>query len=252
MSCQLSRLSYADFWDHCGFGIYLPGPSNLFSILLRRETSATLETNPPSKAQGWRQRVQKEAVWSERSGYNLKLPEQIRNEKEKIAGVIQALHPEILYAGVVGSSLARKGRDIDVVAISKGSDEPSLFHRGNVSVLLLGKDWLTYQKHRKLPTGLIPSILFKSIQLSFPIWGDKEKVLRMLPQIRVREEDFTNVEIKRKRYERRDRKNYLVALVFEELLKRSIDLSEFEFDNVRLAKKLGLEEVARELEGLSF
>lgn len=60
------------------------------------------------------------------------------------------------------------------------------------------------------------------------------------------------MEIKRKRYERRDRKNYLVALVFEELLKRSIDLSEFEFDNVRLAKKLGLEEVARELEELLF
>jgi len=60
------------------------------------------------------------------------------------------------------------------------------------------------------------------------------------------------VEIKRKRYEGRDRKNYLVALVFEELLKRSIDLSEFEFDNVRLAKKLGLEEVARELEELLF
>lgn len=93
-------------------------------------------------------------------------------------------------------------------------------------------------------------ILFKSIQLSFPIWGDKDKILRILPQIRVREEDFINVEIKRKRYERRDRKNYLVALVFEELLKRSIDLSEFEFDNVRLAKKLGLEEVARELEEL--
>ena len=191
-------------------------------------------------------------MWSEWSGYNLKLPEEIRNEKEQIAGVIQALHPEILYAGVVGSSLVRKGRDIDVVAISKGSDEPSLFHRGNVSVLLLGKDWLTYQKHRKLPTGLIPSILFKSIQLSLPVWGDKDKVLRMLPQIRVGEEDFINVEIKKKRYERRDRKNYLVALVFEELLKCSVDLSEFEFDNMRLAKKLGLEEVARELEGLSF
>ena len=74
----------------------------------------------------------------------------------------------------------------------------------------------------------------------------------MLPQIRVREEDFINVEIKRKRYERRDRKNYLVALVFEELLKCSVDLGEFEFDNVRLAKKLGLEELARELEELPF
>jgi len=31
-----------------------------------------------------------------------------------------------------------------------------------------------------------------------------------------------------------------------------IDLGEFEFDNVRLAKKLGLEEVARELEELPF
>jgi len=156
-------------------------------------TSAKLETNPLSKARGWMQRVPKEGVWSERSWYNLKLPEEIRNKKEKIARVIQALHPEILYAGVVGSS---------------------------------------------------------SYQLSLPVWGDKDKILRMLPKIRAGEEDFINVEIKKKRYERRDRKNYLVALVFEELLKCSVDLGEFEFDNVRLAKKLGLEELTRELEEL--
>jgi len=68
------------------------------------ETSAKLETNPLSKARGWMQRVPEEGVWSERSGYSLKLPEEIRNKKEKIARVIQALHPEILYAGVVGNS----------------------------------------------------------------------------------------------------------------------------------------------------
>ena len=34
----------------------------------------------------------------------------------------------------------------------------------------------------------------------------------------------------------------------EELLKCSKDLGEFEFDGVRLAKKLGLKEIAEELE----
>ena len=70
-----------------------------------------------------------------------------------------------------------------------------------------------------MPTGLVPSILFKSIQLSLPVYGDKEVILKRLPEIRVREVDFTNVEIKKKRYEQRDRKNYLVALIFEKLLK---------------------------------
>jgi len=43
----------------------------------------------------------------------------------------------------------------------------------------------------------------------------------------------------------------LVAIVFEELLKRSEDLREFEFDNVRLARNLGLKEIAEELQRLN-
>lgn len=45
-----------------------------------------------------------------------------------------------------------------------------------------------------------------------------------------------------KRYEQRDRKNYLVALIFEELLK-SGSIGEFEFDVVRLARKIGLKDI---------
>ncbi len=82
-----------------------------------------------------------------------------------------------------------------------------------------------------------------------PVFGDKDEILKKLPEIRVREADFTNVEIKKKRYEQRDRKNYLVALIFEKLLK-SGSIGEFEFDRVQVAKKLGLKEIAVELEDL--
>lgn len=150
---------------------------------------------------------------------------------------------------MVGSSVVREGRDVDVVAISEDSEKPTLFHEGRISVLLMGKEWLSYEKHEEIPTGLVPSVLFKSIQLSLPILGDKSRILEIVPEIRIREVDFTNIEIKKKRYERGDRKNYLVALIFEELL-RSGDLNEFEFDGVRLAKRLGLKEIAEELEDL--
>ncbi|GEM_PF-1581630 len=175
-----------------------------------------------------------------------KIERQLNGKEEEIKKVILALPFEILYAGVVGSSVVREGRDVDVVAISEDDEKPMFFHEGRVSVLLMGKEWLSYEKHEEIPIGLVPSILFKSIKLSLPIFGDKGRFLEMLPEIRIREVDFTNIEIKKRRYERRDKKNYLVALIFEELL-RSGDLNEFEFDNVRLAKKLGLKEIAEEL-----
>ena len=170
-------------------------------------------------------------------------------KREEIKRIIQDLPIDILYAGVVGSSVVREGRDVDVVVIAEGDENPMLFHEGRISVLTLGREWLTYKKHEEMPTGLVPSILFKSIQLSLPVFGDKEEILKRLPEIRVREADFTNVEIKKKRYEQRDRKNYLVALIFEKLLK-SGSIDEFEFDGVRLARKIGLKEIAEELENL--
>ena len=120
-------------------------------------------------------------------------------------------------------------------------------YRTNLWEEVKDREWLTYKKHEEMPTGLVPSILFKSISL--PVFGDKEEILKRLPEIRVREVDFTNVEIKKKRYEQRDRKNYLVALIFEKLLK-SGSIDEFEFDGVGLARKIGLKEIAEELENL--
>lgn len=170
-------------------------------------------------------------------------------QDEEIKRVVWNLPFDILYAGVVGSSAVREGRDVDVVVIADREEKPMLFHEGRISVLTLGREWLTYKKHEEMPTGLVPSILFKSIQLSLPVYGDKDEILKKLPEIRVREADFTNVEIKKKRYEQRDRKNYLVALIFEKLLK-SGSIGEFEFDGVRLARKIGLKEIAEELENL--
>jgi len=175
-----------------------------------------------------------------------------RNEiVEEIKRIIQNLPFEVLYAGVVGSSVVREGRDVDIIAISKEDVKPMLFHEGKISVLLLGREWLSYKKHEEMSTGLVPSILFKSIQMSVPILGEKNEILRILPRISVKEADFVNVEIKKRRYERREKKNYLVAIVFEELLKHSKDLHEFEFDHVRLARNLGLKEIAEELQRLN-
>ena len=170
-------------------------------------------------------------------------------QDEEIKRIILDLPIDILYAGVVGSSVVREGKDVDVVVIAERDEKPMLFHEGRISVLTLGREWLTYKKHEEMPTGLVPSILFKSIQLSLPVYGDKDEILKQLPEIRVREADFTNVEIKKKRYEQRDRKNYLVALIFEKLLK-SGSIGEFEFDGVRLARKIGLKEIAEELKNL--
>ena len=170
-------------------------------------------------------------------------------KREEIKRIIQDLPIDVLYTGVVGSSVVREGRDVDVVVIAESDEKPMLFHEGRISVLTLGREWLTYKKHEEMPTGLVPSILFKSIQLSLPVYGDKEEILKRLPEIRVSEVDFTNVEIKKKRYEQRDRKNYLVALIFEKLL-ISGSIDEFEFDGVRLARKIGLKEIAEELENL--
>ena len=155
----------------------------------------------------------------------------------------------VIYAGIVGSSVvAERGTDIDVVAITSREAHPRLIHEKDVILLLLGKEWLSYDKHEKEPVGLVPSILFKSIQLSVPIAGDKSSLC--IPKISVCKVDFINAEIKRRRYEGRDRKNYLVALIFEKLLENSSNLSEYCFDNLKLAKKLGLEEIYEELRGI--
>ena len=125
-------------------------------------------------------------------------------KREEIKRIIQDLPFDVLYAGVVGSSVVREGRDVDVVVIAESDEKPMLFHEGRISVLTLGREWLTYKKHEEMPTGLVPSILFKY---------------------------------------------YLVALVFEKLLK-SGSIGEFEFDEVRLARKIGLKEIAEKLENL--
>ena len=157
------------------------------------------------------------------------------------------LYPHsLIYAGIVGSSLeVKRATDIDVVAVTSSAVTPKLIHEGDVSVVRFGEEWLSYVKHEKEPVGLVPSILFKAIQMSIPVVGDKSRLC--IPEICVCEADFVNVEIKRKRYKGRDRKNYLVALIFEKLLESSSDLSEYCFDNLRLAKKLGMEEIYEEL-----
>ena len=45
-----------------------------------------------------------------------------------------------------------------------------------VKLLLSGKDWLSYDKHENEPVGLVPGVLFKSIQSSVPIAGDKSNM----------------------------------------------------------------------------
>lgn len=154
---------------------------------------------------------------------------------------LRRLYPHsVIYAGIVGSSVvAERGTDIDMVAITSREAHPRLIHEKEVIMLLLGKEWLLYDKHEKEPVGLVPSVLFKAIPMSIPVVGDKLRLC--IPKISVCEVDFINVEIKRRRYEGKDRKNYLVALIFEKLLVSSSDLSESCFDNQKLAKKLGLE-----------
>ncbi len=153
----------------------------------------------------------------------------------------------VVYAGVTGSSVCgRHTGDVDVVAVVEGVRNPTLTHHPHrISLLTFDRRWLTYEKHGREPVGLIPSILFKTIELSQPIIGDK-KALHM-PQIRVCEADLMNLEIKKRRFKDVDRKNYLVALVFEKLLDESPNLRQYCFNNIKLAERLGLHEIASEL-----
>ena len=152
-----------------------------------------------------------------------------------------------IYGGIVGSSLCRRNaRDVDVIAVVDGAMPPSIIHlEPNFSLLYFDKTWLKYGKHAAKPVGLIPSILFKSIELSRPVIGDKKSL--HLPRIRVCETDRINLKIKRERYLGTDRKNYLMALVFERLLEESPDLSGYSFDNIKMARQLGLVEIPEEL-----
>jgi len=154
---------------------------------------------------------------------------------------------KILYAGIVGSAvITNRKSDVDVICITSNTPEmPCTFHTRNISLLVLTVSWLNYDKHFKQPTGLVPSVLFKSIELSQKIIGAKDKI--NLPKIAACRADWVNIKIKKKRYEKIDRKNYLIALLFERLLKVSPDLSSYNFDNIEMARKIGADEVVKEL-----
>ncbi len=154
----------------------------------------------------------------------------------------------IIYAGIVGSSIIdRKYSDIDLMIITKGHpDYPCLIKENNVSFLVFNKNWLKYDIHLKNPTGLVPSVLFKSFDKSTPLIGKKSAVDHDV--IKVCKPDYVNVRIKKKRYKNADHKNYLVALIFEKLLEKSPDLSIYSFDNIEMAKRLGLKKISYELE----
>jgi hypothetical protein len=81
--------------------------------------------------------------------------------------------------------------------------------------------------------------------LSQPIIGNKDEI--DLPKIMVSPADWINIEIKKRRYKKTDRKNYIVALLFERLLNVSPDLSVYSFDNVEMAKSIGIPKLACEL-----
>ncbi|MFH1100618.1 MAG: hypothetical protein V1726_01080 [Methanobacteriota archaeon] len=154
---------------------------------------------------------------------------------------------EIIYAGMVGSVLVtQRNRDIDVIVVTSIAPEnPSIIHLQRVSVLAFSNTWLQYEKHLEKPTGLIPSILFKSLELSEPIIGDKKNL--DIPTIRVCKSDWINVEIKKKRYENHDTKNYIIALLFEKLLLAAPDLSKYSFDNIEMANNLGEKQITNNL-----
>ena len=154
---------------------------------------------------------------------------------------------DVAYAGVTGSSAAgRTSTDVDVVAVVEGQREPTLSHgRCRVSVLSFDRSWLSYCRHLEDPVGLIPSVLYKSILLSQPIIGWRQSL--NIPQVRVCEADWINLRIKKCRY-RADRRRYIKALLLEAVLTRSPTLEMYHFDNVRLARELGLHEIADELE----
>ena len=148
--------------------------------------------------------------------------------------------------GIVGSYLANRNSDIDIIAVVRNELPPTLFHLPEkISVLAFDVSWLNYETHEARPMGLVPSILFKTLQLSKPLLGDKSYIA--IPKIEVCRADWINVRVKKNRFNGRDRKNYLVALIFEKLLETSPDLSMYEFDNVAMAKKLGLIDISEEL-----
>ena len=154
---------------------------------------------------------------------------------------------KIIYAGVVGSSLVTsRYKDIDIIVITSMTPiNPSIIHIKHISLLSFTKDWLNYKKHIEKPTGLVPSVLFKSIQLSEPLIGNKNDL--EIPLIKVCGPDWINLEIKKKRYKNHDKKNYVIALLFEKLLLTSPDLSKYSFDNIEMANKLREKKIANEL-----
>lgn len=173
-------------------------------------------------------------------------------DKKELSSVIGRVCKEIgwetvLYAGMVGSALATlRNRDIDVIVVTSSTPEdPSLIHLQRISLLAFSKDWLRYEKHLEKPTGLVPSILFKSLELSEPLFGNKKNL--DIPKIQVCKPDWINLEIKKDRYKNRDMKNYLVALLFQKLLVTSPDLSKYTFNNIDMANNLGEKQLANDL-----
>ena len=173
------------------------------------------------------------------------------NTKE-VSSLVQDTCKEIgwkkmLYAGMVGSALATlRSRDIDVIIVTSMTPKnPSMIHLQRISLLVFSKDWLRYEKHLEKPSGLVPSILFKSLELSKPLFGNKKDL--DIPKIQVCKPDWINLEIKKARYKNRDKKNYLVALLFEKLLATSPDLSKYTFNNIDMANNLGEKQLANDL-----
>jgi len=154
---------------------------------------------------------------------------------------------EVIYAGLVGSAVVtNRNTDTDVIVLLSDNPEvPYLVHEAGISLLCLNTSWLCYKKHLDTPVGLVPSVLFSSIALSQPILGNKENI--SLPKIKACTADDINIAIKKKRYEKTNRKNYIVAQLFERLLQVSPDLSLYTFDNVKMAKTIGANELAEEL-----
>ena len=155
---------------------------------------------------------------------------------------------KIVYSGIVGSAvITKRETDIDVVVLLDGTllETPYLVHVDSTSFLFLDRSWLTYKKHIEHPTGLVPSVLFKAILLSQPVIGKISGIY--LPKITASPADWININVKKTRYQHTDKKNYVVALLFERLLHDSPDLSLYNFDNVEMARTLGANDLADKL-----
>lgn len=127
---------------------------------------------------------------------------------------------EVVYAGLVGSKCAVKDRNTDwdvIVCTTATPPRPELIHDENINQLVLSENWLGYETHEEYPTGLIPSILFESIEFSKPLLGKKPKTDRII----VQEIDFLNCGIKMERFKHINRKERLVARIIYELLKQN-------------------------------